>query len=311
MPTTPLTPTRGATTTIALALGAACAAPPPLLANHAPAGADDGADLQRRVAFAPGGRGDHLGPYDVPLDRAKALLATLGDRAPSLEAGAALGGEPSPAPYAYDLDRDGVADLIAIPTVMYGPSQGWDVYLRARDAIGRDTLDLAFAISGDFAEARDAGDQVILRFEANTLAPGEARFSTTLRYDRRHHGWSPAVSSYGALQAVIPQATAPLIAFTTRGPVSLRAAPSISDEPNPPDAGDDFERTRTLRGNLLASVPAGAHGVVVGRDRTGGWRYVAFDPASPPDATSLGHGMGGEGDSWLCGWVLATDLGGQ
>ena len=211
----------------------------------------------------------------------------------------------------WDFDGDKVDDLAAVGVVMYGPSQGWNVSIRDGTKMTE-----AFAISGDWADAREQGGLVAMRFEANTLAPGEPRFSVLVRYDRADKKFLPQVRAYVASQTKVPAVGGPFATFTTLGPATLRAAPAIDDAPIDPDNySDDWNRSATLRGNVVATYAANARGLVLASD--GDWRYVAFDFAIRPEQTSLAHGMdtgaGSEdqkltSDTWLCGWIKASEI---
>lgn len=275
------------------------------------------------IALAPENRGaGALAKLAVPLERAAPLLAKLGPGESTGDTSLDGDDDPSndPQTTAYDLDRNGSVDLIAIPRVMYGPSNGWVVY-----APKHGELELVFSISGDWADARVDGGAVTLRFQANLLGPGEARFSTTLRF--ANGAWDPPIKSYAAAQGKIPKARPPYARFATRGPATLRATPAVDDKPRADDeGGDSYEQTTTLRGNVIATyAAAGARGLVLASE--GDWHYVGFDPATPPKATSLSHGMDPEeletdvetyadreapteliAKAWLCGWVRAGEL---
>jgi hypothetical protein len=253
------------------------------------------------MAFVPGMAGS-IDKFAIPSERAATLIATLG---PDVHRGDE-GGKTE----AFDFDGDGKADLVQFSEVMFGPSDGWNVFVRQGDQLVQ-----AFGISGAWADARDGGSAVAVRFEANLLGPGEARFSTMLRYDRGSHAWSPALKAYGAVQGKVPtvgEVASKLVPFQTVGAAALRSDPVVDDAPKPqPDdtTGDDFGKTATLHGNVLATYTATAKGIVLASE--GEWRYVAFDPAAAkPTATSLAHGMDmdGVGTSWLCGWVKATEI---
>jgi hypothetical protein len=262
--------------------------------------------------------GAALAALAVPIERAQRLLETLSpdDRSGDSEM-AGDDGDDSPRVTAYDLDRNGTVDLVAIPRVMYGPSNGWVVY-----AANGGELELVFSISGGWADARVEAGAVSLRFEANLLAPGEARFSTMLRFANGR--WDRPVKSYVAAQGKVPAARPPYARFSTKGPATLRATPAIRDEPQS-DEASNYEQTSTLRGNVLAIYAAGARGLVLASQ--GDWHYVGFDPATRPKETSLSHGMDPEevatdvetyadreaptqqvSSAWLCGWVRAAEL---
>lgn len=257
-------------------------------------------DYDRIMTFVPGSAGA-IDKYEVPAAKASALIASLG---PDVHRGDEGG-----TTKAYDFDADGTPDMVAFSEVMFGPSDGWNVFVRKGAA-----LEQAFGISGAWADARDGGPSVAVRFQANVLAPGEARFSATLRYDRATKAWAPELKAYGATKGKLPAAGTALglTPFTTAGTAVLRSDPVVNDTPRPSDESgvpeEDYEKTMTLRGNVLASYAAGAKGVVVATE--GEWKYVAFDPSVAPKETSLHHGMdeGGLGSAWLCGWVKAAEI---
>jgi hypothetical protein len=321
-------------TGILAAAALAAAAPAALTACGGPSSARPGGSssgLDVGIAFAPQQRGAAaLEALAVPIEKAKALIDAVpeeerGDFGTSSGDGGRAGGGDSDSgdsadhrrPLAYDLDRDGNIDLLAFPQVMYGPSAGWVVH-----AVEHGVPRRLFGISGDWADVRVDKGAVALRFEASILAPGEARFSTTLRFAKG--AWDPPIKSYAAMQGKIPAPHPPYASFTTRGPAVLRATPEVNDKPNPsePDPADEsLEHTTTLRGNVLATYPAGARGTIVASE--GAWRYVAFDPATRPTETTLSHGMDevGDGDdgpdtapntllsrAWLCGWIAAAEI---
>lgn len=204
---------------------------------------------------------------------------------------------------AYDLDGDGTVDLLAVSQVMYGPSQGWVVSTREGTQ-----LEERFAISGGWADEREDAGAVALRFEANILAPGEARYSILLRYDRAAQRWDAPVRAYVAQETTPPATRGPYTRFTTPGPATLRATPAVDDSPakNLDELEDGFSHTQMLSGNVVARMPAGARGLVLAT--RGEWSYVAFDPAVAPVKSSLAHGMAGEGAGWLCGWTRSSEL---
>jgi hypothetical protein len=231
----------------------------------------------------------------------------------SEKAGDPLGGEePAPVNTTYDFDGDKIDDLTSVGEIMYGPSQGWNVSTRTGTK-----LEPVFGISGDWADAGELGSVIAMRFQANTLAPGEARFSLLVRYDRTKREFLPIVKAYVASQTEVPVVAPPFTAFTTTGAATLRAMPVVDDTPIDPDkqSEEEWNRSATLRGNVVATYGANARGLVLASK--GEWRYVAFDFATRPDATSLAHGMdagdgGGEhklaSDAWLCGWIKATEI---
>jgi hypothetical protein len=234
-------------------------------------------------------------------------------RTKATKAGEPLGGEgPPPMNTAYDFDRDGVDDLTSTGQVMYGPSQGWVVELRDGTKLAE-----AFAMSGEWADASEIGDEIAIRFQSYTLAPGEARYSVLVRYDRKARAFRPLVKAYVASQTTVPVVRGPFATFHTSGAATLRATPAIDDTPAPSsdESEDSWNRTTTLRGNVVATYQANARGLVLAAD--GEWRYVAFDFATRPEQTSLGHGQDVTGghepnkltsDAWLCGWIRASEI---
>lgn len=296
---------------------AACGGP-----SSARGGDASASGLDVGMAFAPTkSSAAALAALAVPIERAKALIDTIPeDERGDTGADPNGDGDPDndPRPTAYDLDRDGTVDLVAFPQVMYGPSNGWLVHAAAGGKLQR-----LFAVSGGWADVRVERGAVALRFEARILAPGEPRFSTTLRFAKR--AWDPPIKSYLAQQTKVPAPRPPYASFTTRGPARLRTAPAVDDTPNP--SGDDaaaeaIDHTATLRGNVVATYGAGARGTLVASE--GAWRYVAFDPATKPKETSLSHGMDTVmesnepeserppnrllSDAWLCGWIAAAEI---
>jgi hypothetical protein len=269
--------------------------------------------LERWVAFAPEQRQAPLASYQVPTAKAVDLIKLV----PEDKRGDAME-EVLKTAKAYDFDADGTVDLVAFPEIMFGPSNGFVVYVRD-GAKARHIL----STSGDWAAAVQTAYAVAVRFEANVLAPGEARFSQTLVYERASKSWRPVIKSYAAVQGKTPEPKL-LTPFVTAGPATLRATPSVDDRPSHRD--EDMDRSAVLRGNALATYAAGARGVVLAEE--GEWRYVAFDPATRPGATSLHHGMDHEPEqpseleappvepaanqlttkTWLCGWVRATEI---
>ncbi|MBX3154806.1 MAG: hypothetical protein KF773_02315 [Deltaproteobacteria bacterium] len=275
---------------------AACGGSPAHLANRSPGGPDP--DLG--ILFAPQSNHGVL---------AKHLVAAESDPDEKREDGEPA--EPGDDKRrAYDLDGDGVVDLKLVSRVMYGPSQGWEVSIRR----GKEYAQV-FATSGGWGDERDDGSHVLLRYATSILAPGEAEFSTLLRYDRATKSWGAPVKAYMAQQTKAPAIKAPYAPFTTAVVAELRATPEVDDAPakNPDDLEDGgFSTTATLRGNLLATYNAGARGLVLAAQ--GEWRYVAFDPATPPKESSLAHGMnhveeGHPSDAWQVGWVKASEVG--
>jgi hypothetical protein len=266
--------------------------------------------LERWVAFAPVSYEDPIASYAAPLAKAEALIQTIpAETREGFDAKEAK---------AYDIDADGTVDLVAIPQVMFGPSDGFVVYVRD-GAKAKHVL----STSGTWHAAVQTPSAVALRFQANILADGEARFSQTITYDRAARAWRPLVKSYAAMQGKTPAPTR-LVAFATRGEATLRATPAIDDKPM---RTQGMERSTTLRGNAVAKYGAAARGFVLAEE--GEWRYVAFDPATRPTATSLGHGMDHEPEqpseleapppeeekpnqlktkTWLCGWVRAAEI---
>jgi hypothetical protein len=335
----PLASPAALTTLAALAALAAALAACGGGASSVRRGAGGAGGLDVGVAFAPSERGAAaLTALAVPLEKARSLIDTVpederGDYGRSGGAGSGEGngeagdeatgeggGEPGDAkPAAYDLDRDGAVDLVVFPEVMYGPSQGWLAY-----AAEGGKLRKLFGISGDWADVRVEAGAVTLRFQANALAPGEAVFSTTIRYANR--AWDPPIKSYASAQGKIPTPRPPYGSFTTRRPTVLRARPEVDDKAKPKtedgeEPDEEFGGTATLRGNVLASYGPGARGTVLATE--GAWRYVAFDPAIKPAETSLAHGMDDtapvegapeaaprslQSDAWLCGWAATADL---
>lgn len=295
---------------------AACGGP----SSARPGGGSPGGFDLAMICPPSGGDAKALAGLAVPIEQAKALIDTIPeDERPEPSAEDDGDGDPSNDPRltAYDVDRDGTVDLVAFPQIMYGPSNGWIVFAAAGGKLQR-----LFAISGDWADVRAAGGTAALRFEANVLGPGEARFSTTLRF--ANGAWEPPIKSYLASQTKVPAPRPPYASFTTRGATTLRAAPAVDDKPNPSvdDAGEEDEyRSATLRGNVVATYAAGARGTVLASE--GEWRYVAFEPATRPSETSLSHGMDAiesddeeaerpanqlRSEAWLCGWIAAAEI---
>jgi len=199
---------------------------------------------------------------------------------------------------AYDFDADGVPDLVTFSQVMYGPSNGLLAWVR--DGA---TLRFAFGISGEWKELHTDAAGVTLRFEANVLEAGEARFSTVLRYDRRAHRWLGTVKSYQALQGRQPAAGSRPRQAVTVGPATLRITPLASaTAPAPPPGSDGYDVSTLLEGNAVAQLPEGSRGLVLGA--SGAFRFVAFSPLIAATQTSLTHGMNqAVTGTWLCGWV--------
>ena len=214
-------------------------------------------------------------------------------------------GPPEGKTRAYDLDADGRPDLVTFSQVMYGPSQGQIVYVRDGDELKE-----AFAVSGDWKDLRADARGVTLRFEANILAEGEARFALTLHYDRRAQRWQPLLRTYHAVQGKVPRAAKSVEVVELPAVALLRTTPEREPKPAKP-AADPFDVTRVLEGNVAARLPAGAKGLVLAR--SGSFRFFVLAPASAPSESALGHGMNrlaAEGEAppptWQCGWIEVT-----
>lgn len=274
--------------------------------------------LERSLAFAPVTHKDPLAKYSVPLDKAAALIKAL----PVNEEHPIESRDQPDRQHAYDFDGDGQPDMVTFGETMFGPSEGTLAFLRKGAALEPTPV---IATSGAWVDARETPDAVAMRIETLIIAPGEARYSQTIAYNKKTHAWSAVIQSYGAMQGKVGAAGAAFTAFETVGPATLRAAPAVDDAPvkqEIDEVGGGIPPTTTLRGNVLATYEGKARGVIVASE--GDWRYVAFDPATRPKETSLQHGMNhgpmpAEGapepppnqlttNTWLLGWVKAAEI---
>jgi hypothetical protein len=206
-----------------------------------------------------------------------------------------------------DVDGDHRVDLALVEQTFYGPSQGFAIFVRDPDGFR-----LAFADPGTFVGFEPVGDHVVLRFEIEVLAGGEPRVIRALDYAPRRRAWTAEPTSFVALQGDVP-VIVPAGDLQLAAATHLRLAPIIDDTATPP-GDDDFEKTKTLRGNVLADYGAGARGVVLAA--RGDWLFVALAADPAPTQTSLQHGLFMQDDeasgavvsslprgTFYCGWI--------
>jgi hypothetical protein len=266
-------------------------------------------------ALLPHGDGKALDALEInptAADAALALAAVPEDSRSNTEEGAS--------PHYYDVDGDGRFDLFLYPQVYFGPSSGFEVYIR--DAAG---LRLAFGVPGDWTAVKDA-EHLLLSYDVMIIDDStESSYTHALEYRLADHAWTVLPSTFRAASGKPPAAASMAKHFTLSTATSLRSAPSVDDAPPPPSEDGGETPSTTLRGNALADYPAGARGLALAEQ--GEWIYVGFDPATRPTATSMQHGMADtdvelpddidspaykaaqhslRSPAWLLGWVAKS-----
>src|SRR5689334_12048966 len=226
------------------------------------------ASLDLGIALAPQERGDAaqaaLATVVAPLAKVMPALRAAGYAALAREA-------PGQRPAAYDLDRDGSVDLVVLPMSQRRLGNDYSGWFVATLTDG--TLGLPFMNMGMWADVRVAKGTATLRFLQAFPAGGIPIVSSTFHF--ANHTWARPVRSQIAVQTQIPEVKPPYARFTVSASATLRTAPVVDDAS---DHMPDIDFSETLRGNVIATYPAGAHGLVLARH--GEFRYVGFDPES-------------------------------
>jgi hypothetical protein len=182
-----------------------------------------------------------------------------------------------------DVDDDGVADLALVDEVVYGPSEGFNVFVRHNTEFQQ-----VFLAAGRFVQFGQLQDRVKLRFLLEVLGPEDTRAQVALVLDRKTHRWTHPPASCAALQTQMPKLRAEG-SVELRSGDALRFAPAVDNSraPSPPD-GEKWTRTPTLRGNVVVELGATAKATVLGR--AGTWLYVSVPQSRAIRRTSLHQG---------------------
>jgi hypothetical protein len=210
-----------------------------------------------------------------------------------------------------DWSASGQADLVLIPDVYYGPSNGFKFYGRRGDHI-----EYLGEHSGDIRRIDENPSKVLLRLLVSILDPSETGVLLNIRFDRRQPSWA-MTREYYAQQTEIPARPGAPRAMKTLRAAELRTGPRADDGPAHIGTDDHFQTT-TLKGNIVARIPTSAAGFVYAL--SGEWAFAAFGPGMTPLETSLYHDLDHTLDmkraargaspipTYLCGWVRRDAL---
>lgn len=211
-----------------------------------------------------------------------------------------------------DFDGDHRIDLLVFNQVYFGPSAGlvfygWD---------GKRYRHL-FDCSGTIAKIERLGDKLYLRFVVTIIDRAETEILATVSYDFKTKTCVLDSKLNYAQQTRFPKSIDAPRPFSLAAATALRVTPVTDDTPNKPDANGNFDwqTTRTLRGNVVADMPASAGGFILAKQ--GAWACVAFSTKVMPTDHSLRHGMEPEvadpkADTrhtvyppcqYFCGWI--------
>lgn len=179
----------------------------------------------------------------------------------------------------WDFDKNGMPEIIAIPAIYFGPSEGFRFYAKSKN-----TWKLLINNSGVVHHFEKKGQNIFIYFVMGVIDPSECDVFYTIHLNLSKQE-SVCYKAYFSTNTQIPAKLQEPATFALTQIAALRTQPKVDDEPDKQDA----ENTKTLRGNVVAVFPSGAKYWVLATE--GEWSFVAFLPQTLPTETSLRHGM--------------------
>lgn len=208
-----------------------------------------------------------------------------------------------------DFDKDGYVDLFLMPAVYFGPSIGYACYGYQNGKIQHFFDKGGFVVNFEKRENLLVFQYEVIKIEATEpLVLETIVFDLTLkklRYDSK---------LYYAEEGEIPE-LGKLKEFELKKPSVLRTSPKVDDSPQVEAPSYELDKTRTLRGNVIAEYPLASKGILLAKK--GKYAFVAFYPESVFLGSSLEHGMENVKSfesyepiikPYHCGWILKKDI---